>query len=70
MVLAMLLALLTWGCSSKDEKEPDPGDASVGDVIFYEPPVTKPVEDMVVYPDQPGAETGAADSGAADGGAG
>lgn len=48
--LLALLGLLTTACSS-DGPSPDAGDAAVGDVIYYEPPVTNPVEDMPVYPD-------------------
>jgi len=44
-----LLALLAPACS--DDADPAPADAAVGDIVYYEPPVTQPVVDMPVYPD-------------------
>ena len=55
--VAGLLALLAPACSS-DGPSPDAGDASVGDIIYFEPPVTAPVEDMPVYPDEGAREAG------------
>lgn len=51
LILFGLLALLASGCSGNDGSGPDAGDAFVGDIVYYEPPVTAPVEDMPVYPD-------------------
>ena len=59
-ILLGLLALLAFGCGDKDGREPDAGDASLGDIIYYEPPVTNPVEDMPVYPDA-AQDTGTSD---------
>jgi len=58
IILLGLLALLAVGCSGKDGPDRDAGDASVGDIIYIEPPVTNPVEDMPVYPDTGAVEAG------------
>lgn len=62
LILLALCCLALCGCGS-DGPSADAGDASVGDIIYYEPPVTRPVEDMPVYPEA-GADWAVADAGA------
>ncbi len=62
LILVTLCCLATGACGS-DGPSVDAGDASVGDIIYYEPPVTQPVEDLPVYPEA-GADWAVSDSSA------